>query len=98
MRMTVPRGSTLKLVLAATAATCAMLTLGAACTTGVTPDCDSGDCLIGQPPDGSIVGEGAAADATSDARPEAAAESGPEVAPEAAPEAAGEGGSDAPGG
>jgi hypothetical protein len=86
--MTVPRGSTLTLLLLV-AASCALFG-AAACTTGVTPVCDdAGTCLISEPPDGSVVGEGAARSDAGDAgagEGAAPTEAGPEAAPEAAPE------------
>jgi hypothetical protein len=92
--MTVSRGSTLTLLLLA--ASCALLGI-AACTTGVTPICDdAGTCLISEPPDGSVVGEGSIQE--TGPGPDAAPESGAEAAPEAGPEPAPESGLDASGG
>jgi len=98
--MTVRRGSPLgwRLTLLVLAAACALPIAGAACTTGVTPVCDdAGSCLIAQPPDGSVVGDGAPMETGPDVAPESGPESGPEggvdVAPEAGQDA--EGGSDA---
>jgi hypothetical protein len=94
--MTVPRGSTLTLLLVA--ASCALLSVGA-CTTGVTPVCDdAGTCLVSEPPDGGVVGEGSTQETGTGQ--EAAPEAGPDASPEAGPDAdaAPESGLDASGG
>jgi hypothetical protein len=87
--MTVARWLPLTLLVAMS---CAVACVGAACTTGTTPICDdAGTCLISEPPDGRVVGDGAGPGSEAG---EGGAEAGSEPSPEAAPQeaAASEGG------